>query len=252
MTAKPASLFPTTRWSLLGRAGDRALGSAQRKRELDEFLRIYLPVLRDYLVAVRRMRAEDAEALAQAFVAEQILQRNILMRADPGIGRFRSFLCVCLKNYSISAHRKQARRTAAANLDQIVEPATAATPDTDFDRLWARRVIAESLDRMQARCEAEGEQKLWQLFHGRVVAPLYEGAPARSYADLMADARTRVADVAANLLVKAKRWVPGGAAPGGRRVHGRRLRHRRGNSPAVVQSEPAARVEGNEHAFQAP
>jgi len=206
MGDRKKSSFPTTRWSLLARAGNKELAAEARKAELAEFLRIYMPALRDFLIRSRRIEAQEADELTQAFVTEQILQRDLLAKAKPAAGKFRGFLCVSLKNFATSVHRRSVRGPSPVSLDQAPEPAWLDTPDTEFARLWARRVVAESLRRMQAKCAAGGEDKLWRLFHGRVVAPLYEDSPATGYTELIRELDLPSPTVAANLLVKAKRW----------------------------------------------
>ena len=67
--------FPTTHWSLVGRAAQDA--SEAKRRALDELLARYQPALRAHLIYGKRLQPEDAEDLLQEFVACKILASEL-------------------------------------------------------------------------------------------------------------------------------------------------------------------------------
>ena len=87
--------FLTTQWSLVLAAGDTA--DPGSREALDELCSLYwYPV---YAFARRRgADADDAQDQVQGFFSH-LLERGTLKGADPGRGRFRSFLLGAFKLY---------------------------------------------------------------------------------------------------------------------------------------------------------
>lgn len=152
----PASVFSTTRWTTVLRAGG---DDASARQALTDLCRAYwLPL---YIYVRRRGRSHhDAEDLTQGFFAD-LLNRGAFRRADPARGAFRSFLLSSLSNYLHNAHDHvmTARRggglehipvdakEAATLFEQI--DAEALTPDRAFDRGWALAVFDRALVRLR-------------------------------------------------------------------------------------------------------
>ena len=76
-------------------------------------LKQYLPALRAHLISEKRFAIELAEDLLQGFVADKIIEQNLLEHAREGRGKFRSFLLTTLNNYVISKHRSETAATRA-------------------------------------------------------------------------------------------------------------------------------------------
>jgi DNA-directed RNA polymerase specialized sigma24 family protein len=87
--------FATTRWSLVLAAGQR--GSPQSSAALATLCENYWYPLYAY-VRRRGHQADQAQDFTQAFFA-RLLEKNDLAAADPGRGRFRSFLLTSLKHF---------------------------------------------------------------------------------------------------------------------------------------------------------
>src|ERR1700722_11370341 len=87
--------FATTRWSLVLAAGQRS--SLQSSAALATLCENYWYPLDAY---VRRggHQPDEAQDFTQAFFA-RLLEKNDLVDADPGRGRFRSFLLTSLKHF---------------------------------------------------------------------------------------------------------------------------------------------------------
>jgi len=202
--------FPTTHWSLVCRAGQ---DDQQAKRDaLDQLLACSLPAMRAHLVYAKRLAPADADDVVQDFVAEKILQRDLLGRADQRLGRFRTYLLTALDRFLLNRIRDAgAKNRAPAGAARITMgdhddlPAAGQDASDAFDLAWARSVIQETLQRMRSHCEASGRGRIWEVFNCRVVAPALEGAPPVEYQDLVARFGFCSPAEAANVLVTAKR-----------------------------------------------
>ena len=137
--------FPNTHWSLVRRAGV-ADGDARREA-LAVLLARYQPALKSYLRLVRRLRADDADDLLQSFVAEQLMERELLLTADPSRGRFRSLLLVSLNNFATSRYRLQNRRKTEP-LD-FSAPDRGHSPPAVMEAAWARTLIHTVVQSLQ-------------------------------------------------------------------------------------------------------
>ena len=104
-----SSVFATTHWSLISRAGK---SSREGRAALEALCRAYwFPV---YAFARKQgCTAADAEDVTQDFFAE-IVQSQFLQRADASRGRFRSYLLTAVKRRIVNAHDQVPRKNAAA------------------------------------------------------------------------------------------------------------------------------------------
>ena len=200
--------FPATHWSLVVRAG-HAVGGAKRQA-LETLLRQYLPALRAHLIC-RSVPPAEVDDLLQGFVADKVVERDLVARAHQERGRFRAFVAVSLDRYVLTQFRRRdcSLRSPVGGpplpLDDF-DPVDRGPSRLDaFNRAWAAEVVAEARRRMQAECEAAGRHDLWAVFQGRVVAPVLEGAEPTPYDDLKTRLSLRSETQAANLLVTAKR-----------------------------------------------
>jgi len=205
--------IPTTRWSLVARAAAGRKGEGDAGRDLAELLRLYLPALRAHLLTSRPKDPHRADDLLQAFLADKVLDENVLRHADPARGKFRTFLLTVLDRFVIDQARKDAaqKRSAAGPVqafddqaDQVPAPSSGEPPDA-FDRSWATQVLQEVMRRMREECHATGRAYLWDVFQARVVLPITEGAAAPSHEELARRHGLASASQASNALGTAKR-----------------------------------------------
>jgi len=167
-TSHPASPnFAATRWTLILRARGETPEARVALGELCEGY--YQPVLR---FLRREGRDEDAaRELTQEFFA-RILGDGGFDQADPGRGRFRSYLLGALKHF-LADQRKHEQRLkrgggiAPESLDapptdgdheplQVADPSTPA-PETFFDREWALAVMARALEALEKEFTSVGK-----------------------------------------------------------------------------------------------
>ena len=148
-------------------------------------------------VCVRRHghSPEDAEDLTQAFFTK-LLEKNQIALADPGRGRFRTFLLRSLENFIRTQHRDRNTQkrgggrqilsldAPAAEERYADEPAGTATPAELFEREWAATLLDQVLEQLRRELAAGGrlelsdalEPHLWgdetSAPHAQIAAPL--------------------------------------------------------------------------------
>ena len=115
---------------------------------------------------------QDARDLTQGFFAF-LLRGNLLRKADPEKGRFRSFLLGSLRKFVANQEAKKhaLKRGGAIHVVSIDEetaegryahePATELTPEKLFDRRWALEAIAEAMRRLEAEYRRAGMIELF-------------------------------------------------------------------------------------------
>ena len=182
--------FLTTHWSMIqgvkeGEDRDRVLiGSL-----LDRY---WKPV---YCCLRRKGCAnEEAKDLTQGFFHEVVLNRNLVQRADPAKGRFRSFLLHALNHYLLDVQRKEAAQTRIpraklVTLD-IADPPSLPQPVHEFDaeQCFNYAWKADLLDRVLAELKewyiGQGMEAHWSLFQDYLLQPSLDGVDAPSLTDL--------------------------------------------------------------------
>lgn len=150
------SQFPATSWTLVLAAGDP--GRQECRDALTRLCEHYwYPV---YAYVRRRGYSQDeAEDLTQDFFV-RILEGRYLNRADPNLGRFRTFLLNSCKFFlSDQADRARAqKRGGGATLSFEVhsaeevyrhEPLNNETPDLIFERRWAVSLLDRVVSRLR-------------------------------------------------------------------------------------------------------
>ena len=157
--------FPPTQWSLVADAAQCRDGDTDA---LGKLLSQYLPALKAHLVLKKGIAAEYAEDVLQGFVADKVIQRNILAATSRRKGKFRTFILTALDRYAWNRLRdenaKKRRPSELLSLDadgteELIVPAE-HTSDP-FDEIWAKDVIAEVLRRMEKECSSSGKKEVW-------------------------------------------------------------------------------------------
>ncbi len=166
MSEDAKKLFPATRWSLVTQTREpEAAGKA-----LAELCEIYWYPVYAY-VRLLGKEHHDAQDLTQSFFAT-FLSRGDFAKADASIGKLRTFLSFAVKRYVIWSDRKDNRlkrggkvAKVSLDLDEFQrrfesELHTTDTPETHFERRWARSVLDETLRRLKAEHKAKGKSDL--------------------------------------------------------------------------------------------
>jgi RNA polymerase sigma-70 factor (ECF subfamily) len=166
----PASQgFTSTHWSVVLAAADQS--SPAGAQALEQLCRVYWPPVYAYVRRHGRSPA-DAEDLTQAFFA-RMLERGVVARADPGRGRFRSYLLTCLKHYLIDQHRYgEAQRRQVAQVPVMgtqieaalaVEGLAGLDPEKVYARQWALTLLAEVLTGLKHEMTQNTQGELYEL-----------------------------------------------------------------------------------------
>lgn len=204
-----SSNFPTTRWSLVGRAA--LPGAANGPLALGELCQIYLPALRAHLVGAMRVEENRADDLLQGFLTDKVLEQNMIALADPKRGKFRTFLLTALERFIVDVHRydsarKRAPRSRMLDVDDHADHvAEHVDPADAFDRTWAGTVLSEVMRRMRAECEATNRPHLWGIFEARMLLPITDGTPPPPHEELARAWNLEGPAQSANALGSAKR-----------------------------------------------
>ena len=165
-----SSNFAETRWTLVLRSQGE---STEARNALSDLCGAYYePVI----AFIRRAGwdADSARDLAHEFFERLLERRNL--HADPGRGRFRSYLAGAVKHFLADRHdrgsaQKRGGGIALVSLDAAVTDTGAALPIADhtspdpqreFDRRWALTVLDRALSKVAADFAANGKH---HLFH---------------------------------------------------------------------------------------
>ncbi len=177
-----AGFFDATIWStiLKAKAGE---GEAVRQAALERMLARYRqPIFRHIYASLSgpRRTSENAEDLTQDFI-HQCLRLDFLKQVSPDVGRFRTFIKTCVKNFLRDQHvRETAEKRGAgqipASLDEtdedgnrLLNPAgVTVLPDRVLDREWALSVLNQSLEDLGKECAAARREDLFEALKGHL------------------------------------------------------------------------------------
>src|SRR5262249_13738646 len=186
--------FPTTRWSLVARAG--GISTPDAREALQVLCRAYwFPIY-----AFIRRHGADAEAahdLTQTYFT-RLLEKDLLHVADPQKGRFRSFLkSDCTYFLADQRDRERAQKRGGDRAMIRIEALDAEDrdrremsdelpPERQFDRTWALTLLDRVLDQLAAEYADSGRGALFE----RLQVVLTPGSQPTSYARLAAELGT--------------------------------------------------------------
>ena len=204
-----SSPFPTTRWSLVGRAATRCTENG--KLALGELVQVYLPALKAHLTTVLRVKPHRADDLLQGFLADKVLQQNIIALADRGRGKFRTFLLTALERFVVDEFRRETTKSRAPSkpvldVDELADSISGSRPaSAAFDRIWATEALGEVMRRMRDELCDGTRDHVWGIFEARMLLPITDGTPPPSHEELAERFTLPSASHASNALGSAKR-----------------------------------------------
>ncbi|MEP6820963.1 MAG: hypothetical protein ABI946_01290 [Chthoniobacterales bacterium] len=165
--------FNTTRWSVILAAGNGSEGTT--RTALAELCRLYWRPIFAFICR-RGHSTTDAQDLTQDFFMK-VLEGDLLRRADPGRGRFRSLLLKSLQDFLIDAHEKRSAKKRGGDLefvswnDRMAEAPShlklsqntlaSASPERLFDIRWAATVVEQAKARLREECAAGGRRRVF-------------------------------------------------------------------------------------------
>jgi RNA polymerase sigma factor (sigma-70 family) len=180
------ALFPTTQWSRVIAAGK--WDAPEARESLSTLCAAYWYPLYAF-VRRRGHAAEQAKDLTQDFFA-LVLEKDLLAKADPNRGRFRSFLrTVCARFLANSFEHASARKRGGGrpNLPFDVleaegrymgEMADHLTPERIFDRSWTMTLLGSVLDQLRREYDDAGRLETFDQLKDALI----EGQQSTPYA----------------------------------------------------------------------
>lgn len=173
--------FQTTQWTLILQAAE--VESPLSLQALEQLCQRYQPPLLAYARGFG-LKEHDAQDMTQSFF-QHLLEKNLPARANPELGRFRSFLLVALRNFMHVVHRNATRERRGGpfsehiSLDDDTHPLpetlmTEASATNAFDRQWAHTLLKIAIDRLETEQAGQGYAERFAL-----VRPLLLSAESR-------------------------------------------------------------------------
>ncbi|CAG1005539.1 hypothetical protein PHYC_03240 [Phycisphaerales bacterium] len=202
--AQTLSNFDTTNWSLvLAAPDDPAL--------LARLLRTYWGPIYAFMRRSGKSR-EDAADLTQEFIAQAVLERDLIEKADPQRGRFRTLLKAAVRNFIIDQHRRSLAKGRSADTLLLSDAALdGAEPDENddphhaFDRQWGTTVLSRALAIVEDDCAACGQARHWEAFRSVVIEPALSMASPPLLADVARQMGLENPEQAASLVQTVRR-----------------------------------------------
>jgi RNA polymerase sigma factor (sigma-70 family) len=169
--------FVTTRWSIILSCTDSGSGEDKAREALAELCRTYWRPIFAFICR-RGHSVPDAQDLTQDFFL-MVIEGNLLKRADPSRGRFRSLLLTALKNFlADAAVKKRAHKRGGAvqfvswddwmaeapsQLSISAEESEKWPPEKIFDVRWAATVVEHALRQLGEECESRGRRRVFDV-----------------------------------------------------------------------------------------
>jgi DNA-directed RNA polymerase specialized sigma24 family protein len=203
--------LPNTRWSEVQFAKDP--DSPRGLQALGSLLNRYRDAAVAHLRSKFQLSPEDAEDTFHSFVEKKILEQDLIRRAEPSQGRFRTYLLRSLDHFAIGELRRNQRQkrnppSGLLSLHQLEDeqlPPAPDNPETPFDLVWAQAVISGAALNMRNECAQESRGAVWEIFVERVLGPEMAGTEPTPYDDLVLRHQLNSPSDAFNLLATGKR-----------------------------------------------
>lgn len=162
-----AARMPTTRWSLIVQS--TSLDEEVSKRAIAHICESYWYPLYAFLRRLGADRERSQDVVQTIFL--EMLNRGWLSRVKPEIGTFRSYLRGVARNALRNLRRLETcqPKTLPLEIDFnkgerrfLREPTSSITPESEFDRSWARALLRTVLSELQAEYQSREDGTLFQ------------------------------------------------------------------------------------------
>lgn len=190
-------------WSAI-RAAQKASPDDTVRRQCLEYL---LTTYREPVKALVRAWGIRDENKVEDRVQEyftRFLEKGWLDQLDQARGSFRGFLRVSVRHFLLNEHDKSARRPLQVPIGRSDDSTSglapqlasaAPGPEEEYDRCWARTLMAQAVAEFERRCEAGTRANYHAVFDRHVLNPESYGEPTyRETAAALGIAETDVAN----------------------------------------------------------
>jgi RNA polymerase sigma factor (sigma-70 family) len=176
--------FVTTRWSVVLSCADMAGEQDKAREALAELCRTYWRPIFAFICR-HGYSVPDAQDLTQDFFL-MVLEGDLLKRADPSRGRFRTLLLKALVNFlADDTVKKHARKRggnvqfvswddwmaeAPSQLSISAEESEKWPAEKIFDVRWAATVVEHALRQLAEECESHGRRRVFDVLSNYLAA----------------------------------------------------------------------------------
>jgi DNA-directed RNA polymerase specialized sigma24 family protein len=205
-------VFLTTHWSLI----ENIYGNDEDRNQalIGLLLNKYWKPVYCYLRR-KGYDNEQAKDLTQGFFQEVVLGRDLIQKADPSKGRFRSFLLMALNRYIINVrHEETAQKRIPKHrllpLNEIDPPElpseiTESTPEDTFNYAWLSVLLEQIIAEVEAKCREQGLTIHWQAFYEKVIQPITDNTDPPTLSDICDKYGIEDERKASNMIITVRR-----------------------------------------------
>src|SRR5438270_8612779 len=163
---------------------DSGTGEAKARKALTDLCKTYWRPIFAFICR-RGYSVPDAQDLTQDFLL-MVLEGDLLKRADPSRGRFRSLLLKALQNFLVDdTIRKRARKRggdlkfvswdewiaeAPSHLSVSAREAETWSAEKIYDVRWAATAVEHALRRLGEECEVRGRRRVFDVLSNCLAA----------------------------------------------------------------------------------
>ena len=195
---------------------DAASNSPTAGQSREGVARRYWPAIHAF---VRKSGISQAEAddVTQAFICDVMLGRDLLARAAPERGRFRSLLLTSVRNFAIDELRRRkspTRKPASGTVFSLDDDLRSGDKNADlnldepehaFHAQWVTMMIDQAISVVREWAILNSQEVQWDIFNRRVLEPMRTGAEPISTETFMKQWSLTSPAQVANTLARMKR-----------------------------------------------
>lgn len=167
-----------TPWTDILRA--QGASPAVKERIMAELMEKYYEPVQVFISRLDNVQRLGAtEDLTQGYFTK-FLEKDFFSRLNPDAGRFRYFLQTTIRHYVYDEWGRGGKRVPDSPLmrrplplpdEHIIPDKTVPTPEEEFNRCWARGLIADAVTVFKADCEENDRGNYWQAFVRHILEP---------------------------------------------------------------------------------
>ena len=217
--AATSGLFPVTRWTRIRQAGlsDLALSAAA----MNEICRIYWYPTFVTARTKHRLDHHHAEDVTQSFWSWAV-EKDVLVRAEPERGKFRSYLLTCFQRFVGHEWRSQSAQKRGGHVRHVSiqseewneryerEMGAFQSPEQHLASVWENAALEAAISEVEARWAALGKHDVFTTFKAHLTHGAERGGLreiARQHGLTEANARKMVSRLRVELREAGRQWL---------------------------------------------